>query len=1492
MRDDFAPRTKQILADRAGNQCSNPECCQPTSGPQEDPNKAINIGVAAHITAAAEGGPRYDPSLTSDQRKSVSNGIWLCQKCAKLIDNDEARYTIEKILRWKALAENKAAEVLEKGPECATSKKPRELIVGEFHTASRSLMAWPRMIGDGKWIERGEGNLIIERVLSDETSTSLILGKPGSGKSALLAHLAIHFVNEGYATLSIKADMLPKSIDSLSSLQDHLELSSSILESISQLSGEKVILIFDQLDALSELVDRNSERLNVLLNVIKSASGLPGVHIVASCRRFEYQNDVRLNTLESEGIEMAPLPWEGVKDILSDSEIQADGLSDELRDLFGVPLHLKILTEIRSADTSAPIPTTLHALLEAIWQQRVLSGSNIDGKVGLIETMSLIMAEEEELWLARSITDDQNDTLKELLKVDILKTDHSGSRIGFAHQTYFDFARARTFASGSESISNFVIERMDGLFVRPILLRTIAYLRDVSPNTYARELQKLWETEGLRPHVRNLLIEHIGGTENPNEAELRCLLPLFQDDAYKYKALMVAAGSPGWFNALKGSTVPDIMRNCLDQPHLSIPFLKRALNFVEKTLKVVARSLGWFKAIKESSVSDITIDSPNQSHLLIPFLSRALNFAREDVLTLIENIWLCDSAYDETVLNTMIDLRDWNKRAVDTVCTIARRHESRWIEYLTEMVSQISPELAPLIVRADFDRRLERAIEEQASYEEPDPPSGEDEVEMAVYELRHSKRNIIDRVLRLGNNLHDLTIIAESSAKAFLTSIWPWFLDVIQRVAYEPHPFVTGFQDDHSSGTNPERGELRKEQPISAINSSIVAISKDDPDTFLDFFRANVDSPYVAVHRLLCNGLMNIVETRPQVVLEYLVSDPRRLAVGDMYDQHKHSKRLISAVIPHLNKDGVSALEDAVMNWNRYYSTDPKWSPEDRSNRMKWNREHRLRLLRAFPEELSSERLTSLRRKEERAFPKLPDWDSKLGVGGLVGSPMSGDQMQKAEDEHILKLFDDLTDETEWDHPKRRWGHIGGSVQASREFAAFAEKENIRAAAIISHFKPGEQERPAGMGISGLLKTDMPSNQVFDLIFDLHRRGFSSGEFRREVARGLQARARVDQGLPDDIMELLRAWHGEEDYPALEDNGADAEVKEEIEDSILWGYVGSFSLPSGRYVFIEAIALGYLLKEPPMHAEFAAFIEEMLINERHPRIWQCTMRYMRSLFSWDKDRIAGYYDSLLKAVPEVIARKLGILEFAKIMPAVPNKAMLQDWILQIGSSGCDICEQAYGELLVFYCLIHPDDEWGKEELHTILKDPQSIKKQRGAAFAASNNWHNHKHQTICTEIILALSSTSDRIAQKAISQLFLYGESVPLGKEMKAILEEIAKNDGILIQSSEQLVEGLIDNTEIEPGLIGHICSRIIEAGKEEIKNPGTRYSLVAEPIVSIAITLHRMSPPHREVGLSLFEQLIESDIPQARHALDILDRKPLITRTAMRRRRRRRKRK
>ena len=121
-RDDFSMATKELLAKRVGSRCSNLGCCQPTSGPQEDPTKAINIGVAAHITAASPDGSRYDPSLTREQRRSPDNGIWLYQACAKLVDNDSIRYPVELLRAWRLAAEAAARDALERRPVRSSSE--------------------------------------------------------------------------------------------------------------------------------------------------------------------------------------------------------------------------------------------------------------------------------------------------------------------------------------------------------------------------------------------------------------------------------------------------------------------------------------------------------------------------------------------------------------------------------------------------------------------------------------------------------------------------------------------------------------------------------------------------------------------------------------------------------------------------------------------------------------------------------------------------------------------------------------------------------------------------------------------------------------------------------------------------------------------------------------------------------------------------------------------------------------------------------------------------------------------------------------------------------------------------------------------------------------------------------------------------------------------------------------------------------------------------
>lgn len=98
-RDDFTNTTRNIIARRAAYICSNPSCRKLTIMPKE--NKTICIGVAAHICAAAKGGPRYNTSMTQEERSSVQNGIWLCQTCSNYIDKDEKTFSVDLLQKWK-----------------------------------------------------------------------------------------------------------------------------------------------------------------------------------------------------------------------------------------------------------------------------------------------------------------------------------------------------------------------------------------------------------------------------------------------------------------------------------------------------------------------------------------------------------------------------------------------------------------------------------------------------------------------------------------------------------------------------------------------------------------------------------------------------------------------------------------------------------------------------------------------------------------------------------------------------------------------------------------------------------------------------------------------------------------------------------------------------------------------------------------------------------------------------------------------------------------------------------------------------------------------------------------------------------------------------------------------------------------------------------------------------------------------------------------------
>ena len=128
-RDDFPEKTKILLARQADNRCSNPSCRRVTIGSTSDGKDVINLGIGAHICAAAPGGPRYDREMTPEQRSSAENGIWLRRYCAGAIDSKDPTFTVDLPQEWKQQAWEVVSEepVLECSPLIESLTCPRLL---------------------------------------------------------------------------------------------------------------------------------------------------------------------------------------------------------------------------------------------------------------------------------------------------------------------------------------------------------------------------------------------------------------------------------------------------------------------------------------------------------------------------------------------------------------------------------------------------------------------------------------------------------------------------------------------------------------------------------------------------------------------------------------------------------------------------------------------------------------------------------------------------------------------------------------------------------------------------------------------------------------------------------------------------------------------------------------------------------------------------------------------------------------------------------------------------------------------------------------------------------------------------------------------------------------------------------------------------------------------------------------------------------------------
>lgn len=1292
--------------------------------------------------------------------------------------------------------------------------EPRERLAPNEHELDATLSAQTKPIGVADlraemlsisdWLLRYELNdeerihLSVEDELSElnpDQNISLLLGSPGSGKTCLLARIGNKFIEKGYAVLAIKADLFPhnKSLDAWTS--DELRSGWTFHDLVQAVSArEPVVLLVDQLDALANTVDLTSFRLNELLVFIARCSRLQNVHVISSCRNFDFSYDPRFRRMNPRTFSLELPTWDQASQKLRDSGFDPDQIRPKLKELLRTPQHLSMFLRLKSV-AGARAFETYSEMLGEFWNAVVSKKEEID----FVNQLTQILVETESIWAPMAKLEGDEAIVIKLCSDGLL--DRQNNRLRFSHQTIQEYAVARMFAEANASLSEFVLKHQNTIFKRPTIWAVLNYLRDNAKERYTSEIDAILKAQP-RSHIKFLLVDFICRQPDPCEHEITIIGNWLGDEELRLRILGGINNNPAWFEAIKHSHLPSIMSNpTIDQ---------------------------W---------------------PLISILSNAWTFDCNAVFSLIEGYWAKHCEFDGMTLRVLEHCGKWTPEVVSLVEQVATRTKQNYgrsyqIESIVGVMSVEAPE--------DAARLAARVVSTPTKKQ----PESKD---------RH------DSPLESREGWYDLEEIAKTAPHVFLDEITPWLVTTAQ----EFHGGYGGSALAHYIGScwSLDDRDYPHESPVvTAIQTCVDIVSKENPENFVSLFRRHWQSENAVVHRIFIDGLMNVVGACTEDVFKYLMSDNRRFTVGQYGDtQGSQSVKLIAQLFPHLDESQREKLIDKIHGWSKYNSEiDPCESQQE------WDRKSRLHLLDAIPQEFRSDSLSQFIENEKI---DLPNWNREL-IRGQFGRvkvipPMEQGEMETAGVDELVDAFS-MPKSERFERREIEGGYEeqGGGAAAADELSKLAETKPLRAAEIIGMLVSKNLTTNIDRTLRGFSGTE-DRELVFSLVKKISSACDESEAFRTAASDVLRSHC-DDDGLPEEIITLLESWLAKPWNTSRSVVSEGERVEWKPEQSILWSSLGLVSIDSGSsYETLIALTQCLLSKNNPQGDRWIAVLSSHLDREVSYKMWRMfgdSFRYVRASYCSDemgKRLIAKLFEKFPQLASEIfgcrlLARLASFLD-PEFLTAILNRLVGAD---------DEYDQQAGGELLTLCALLDETVEWGVPLLDSYLFQGESPPQGFlvGVAHAASNLWDDLNKPEECSRIIAQVVGYGNADATNAIQPLFRNDVVLPADNYTATILQQLSDK---IETVSGGLAEGVLGQiTDILPHLRPEILTfaqRLVETRFDELRRRDFNAYEVGPYLVEIAMTLQRFEDT-RSAGLDLLETLLSAGLDEATKALKDVD--------------------
>ncbi|MFF8769792.1 hypothetical protein [Kitasatospora sp. NPDC015120] len=395
------------------------------------------------------------------------------------------------------------------------------------------------------------------RLVAEDAPTTIVCeGSAGMGKSTVVGEVVALAEDHGWPVLPFRMDEMAAEDRTAEAVGRRLSLPGSPATVIARMaSGAPALLVVDQLDAASSYSGRMPDAFEAVDEMLETLADSSNVKIVLVARSIDVEKDPRLTSLVRqertvERFPLGPLDDEAVRTVL-----EADGtcwraLGRDTLQLLRTPLHLAVFGKLSPSARTAPYRSLQELYAQYTEETRRGIERSLPADVWPDITGQLVdeMSRRETLTVPHALLDRfARADLAALVSAGVLfRAD--GDRIGFFHETYFDYLFARSFVRSGHDLHDFLAASGQALFRRAQTRQVLEHLRNTDRAEFRRTVVRLLASGLVRPHLHFVALAVLEDLDATSE-DWAVLDPLAWGEGVTAERLRDLLSRPAWFDA-------------------------------------------------------------------------------------------------------------------------------------------------------------------------------------------------------------------------------------------------------------------------------------------------------------------------------------------------------------------------------------------------------------------------------------------------------------------------------------------------------------------------------------------------------------------------------------------------------------------------------------------------------------------------------------------------------------------------------------------------------------------------------------------------------------------------------------------------------------------------------------------------------------------------------------------------------------------------------